>query len=79
MKNIFYSLLLLLLFSCNNNSSKLDEITKRQDALEAKIVTLEDRIDSIETNIELMTTTDSIFLETLKPKPGSLLYEIEHP
>lgn len=70
MKKLLPFLLIAFLFSCSNNSAKLDEISKRQDAIEA-------RIDSIQSDMKFMATTDSIFLELLKPGPGSLLFELQ--
>lgn len=59
---------IVVFFSCSSSDVK---------KIEAKQVELENRIDSLEINMKLMCSTDSILLELTKPEPGSLLYELD--
>ena len=60
---------IILIFTGCTSSTEIKRIEERQIKLEAKI-------DSLEKQVKIMVSTDSVFLEMLKPQPGTLLYEV---
>jgi hypothetical protein len=66
---------MILLFSCSGNNQKIEEIQKNQIIMEQQLDSLKSRIKDLE---ELTITNTNIINDLIKPKPGSLLYELEN-
>lgn len=65
-----------VLLLCQKNSTKLDQISKRQDEMEAMMVEQKDKIDQILSKFEVQNNADNKVVKDKGKKPKSEFYQV---
>nr|WP_321357184.1 hypothetical protein [uncultured Draconibacterium sp.] len=75
MKRIFIVFVVITMFGCASENTKVKELEAKQIQLEQKIDSLQNEIKDLQ---ELTKTHNEIITDMLKPKQGSLLDELDN-
>ena len=65
-----------VLLLCQNNSMKLDQISKRQDEMEAMMVEQKDKIDQILSKFEVQNNADDKVVKDKGKKSKNEFYQV---
>jgi len=65
-----------VLLICQKNSTKLDQISKRQDEMEAMMVKQNDKIDQILSKIEVQNNADNKVVKNKGKKTKNEFYQV---
>jgi hypothetical protein len=65
-----------VLLICQKNSTKLDQISKRQDEMEAMMVKQNDKIDQILSKIEVQNNADNKVVKDKGKKTKNEFYQV---
>ena len=65
-----------VLLLCQKNSTKLDQISKRQDEMEAMMVEQKDKIDQILSKFEVQNNADNTVIKDKGKKSKNEFYQV---